>query len=90
MNRRRGQKSPALCATGTTGTPASTASRAPPSLYRLRVPAGIRVPSGKITTAASSKAFSALLEHLVRRSPGATVGDRVQHSEPPAEKWDLQ
>ena len=41
-----GHSQPALCATGTIGTPSSRASRAPPVLYLARVPTGMRVPSG--------------------------------------------
>ena len=45
-----GQISPALCATGTTGTPARQAIAAPDLLNFLRVPGAMRVPSGKIST----------------------------------------
>ena len=41
-----GHSQPALCATGTIGTPSSRASRAPPVLYLARVPTRMRVPSG--------------------------------------------
>ncbi len=47
---RRGQKSPALCATGTSFTPACEASSAPDIPYLRVSPAAMRVPSGKIST----------------------------------------
>ena len=43
------QNSPALCATGTTGTPVWVASHAPPMPYLPFFPGAMRVPSGKIT-----------------------------------------
>ena len=44
------QNSPALWATGTTGTPAETARCAPPVLKRRVSPGAMRVPSGKMIT----------------------------------------
>ncbi|MOA14483.1 hypothetical protein D3C78_1345870 [compost metagenome] len=47
-----GQKRPALCAMGSTGRLAFTASAAPPRENLAGSPSGVRVPSGKISTQA--------------------------------------
>ena len=50
MNRRGGQKWPALCATTTTGIPVAAARAAPPRWNFPSVPGAKRVPSGNSVT----------------------------------------